>query len=1225
MANLQDKRGTAAALAAANPTPLEGEVLYETDTRKFKVGDGSAAYTSLSYVGLSSIATANGVSAAVALGVATISLGAITPSSISTGVVTHSAGTALLPSVTTTGDTNTGIWFPAADTVGLSTGGVERVRVDSAGNVGLGVRIGYNVTPSAYWLTTQANAGLTICHAAKGGTIDLYQPKRNLSAYTYNSSSSMYGIMRIRIPAAGSTGFRFTIKHSATTVPTYARSWEINCVDYYPANYSFGANSISVEGAPDFSRIRLMENTAETIWNSVPTRYLILGQIIDGIGTVSNTAASTAVTGSGTKFTHLFKVADGILINGLWRYVSAIASDTALTVLTTLPDANTAVAYSRGDSWHSSHMTIDVDQLHVPTAVQMNTAFAIDFADTEATLSLVAGINRDITLNNTNAQHGFVGIGTQSPSNLLHVAQQKLGRGTVSNSAAGTVLTGVNTTFLDTFKVGDSVTVPHIAGSTGTPQTVVISAIASNTSMTVAAITNANSGVKYSLAGGTLFSVAGNGTITTSSGNTLSGTNTGDQTAASLGLVIGTNVQAYDAGLLSIAAATTAADRFLYTTALDVYAVGTITTFGRSLVDDVDASTARTTLELGTISTQASSAVAITGGTINGSTIGATTADTGAFTVVTHSAGTALLPSITTSGDTNTGVWFPAADTVGLSTGGIEQVRVDSAGNVGLGVRVGYSATPTTTALSTQANAGLTIYHAAKGGAVDLNQPKRHLSAYVYTSAVGGGFGIMRIRIPNTGTVAWRYNIKHTGVTSPANSRSWEITFADSVSGSLIFGDTSISVSGAPEFSRVRLMQNTSETIWNSYSTRYLILGEIVNGVGTVSVTAFSQSVVGVGTKFTNLFKANDGMLINGTWCVVQSITNDLSLTLVNGPTAASSGAAYSRGDYFVSPQMTIDVDQLNADTPANLKTNFGIDFADTEATLSLVTATKDIRLSNTNAQHGFVGVGTQSPTNLFQISQRKFGKGTVTNGAGGTTVTGANGTTFLDTFKVGDTITIPPMGGSTGTPQSVVISAIASNTSMTVAAITNANSGAQYGVTVADPLIVNGNGNVTTGLGVLTVSGGRIAFPATANLSAGANTLDDYEEGTWTPTFTATTTNPTVTYDAAVRYGVYVKIGKTVFISGTVVITALTAAGSGNLQISGLPFTASSGTTGGYGSLALGYKASWTTTTPGTAYVQASTAYVALANEAMTATITTANLSAASYVMFSGFYNTTS
>jgi len=73
---------------------------------------------------------------------------------------------------------------------------------------------------------------------------------------------------------------------------------------------------------------------------------------------------------------------------------------------------------------------------------------------------------------------------------------------------------------------------------------------------------------------------------------------------------IGSVVQAYDAGLLSIAGLTTAADKMVYTTASDVYAVTTITTFGRSLVDDADAATARTTLGLGTAATTASTAYA---------------------------------------------------------------------------------------------------------------------------------------------------------------------------------------------------------------------------------------------------------------------------------------------------------------------------------------------------------------------------------------------------------------------------------------------------------------------------------------------------------------------------------------------------------------------------------------------------------------------------------------
>ena len=45
------------------------------------------------------------------------------------------AGTAALPAITTTGDTNTGIWFPAADTIAFAEGGAEAMRLDSSGYV----------------------------------------------------------------------------------------------------------------------------------------------------------------------------------------------------------------------------------------------------------------------------------------------------------------------------------------------------------------------------------------------------------------------------------------------------------------------------------------------------------------------------------------------------------------------------------------------------------------------------------------------------------------------------------------------------------------------------------------------------------------------------------------------------------------------------------------------------------------------------------------------------------------------------------------------------------------------------------------------------------------------------------------------------------------------------------------------------------------------------------
>jgi hypothetical protein len=54
------------------------------------------------------------------------------------GISSHAAGSAAAPTITATGDTNTGIFFPAADTIAFSEGGAEAMRIDSSGNVGIG-------------------------------------------------------------------------------------------------------------------------------------------------------------------------------------------------------------------------------------------------------------------------------------------------------------------------------------------------------------------------------------------------------------------------------------------------------------------------------------------------------------------------------------------------------------------------------------------------------------------------------------------------------------------------------------------------------------------------------------------------------------------------------------------------------------------------------------------------------------------------------------------------------------------------------------------------------------------------------------------------------------------------------------------------------------------------------------------------------------------------------
>tara|TARA_B100000579_G_scaffold117546_4_gene94401 strand:+ start:4169 stop:7411 length:3243 start_codon:yes stop_codon:yes gene_type:complete len=85
-------------------------------------------------------------------------------------------------------------------------------------------------------------------------------------------------------------------------------------------------------------------------------------------------------------------------------------------------------------------------------------------------------------------------------------------------------------------------------------------------------------------------------------------------------------------GLTSVAA-----DKIIYTSGANTFAASDISAFGRSIIDDADASAARTTLGLGTIATQASDSVNIDGGAIDGAVIGGNSAAAGSFTTINAS------------------------------------------------------------------------------------------------------------------------------------------------------------------------------------------------------------------------------------------------------------------------------------------------------------------------------------------------------------------------------------------------------------------------------------------------------------------------------------------------------------------------------------------------------------------------------------------------------------
>jgi len=166
--------------------------------------------------------------------------------------------------------------------------------------------------------------------------------------------------------------------------------------------------------------------------------------------------------------------------------------------------------------------------------------------------------------------------------------------------------------------------------------------------------------------------------------------------------------------------------------------------------------------------------------TINATAIGSTTPDTGAFTtlsatgVTTVQAGTAALPAITTTGDTNTGIFFPAADTIAFTEGGVESMRLDSSGNLGLGV------TPSASTLAT---------FESEYGLISGKDEVNIIQSAYYGS---GGFRYSKTE------AAGRYLINsgiHSWHTAPSGTAGNAITFTQAMtldaSGNLLVGRTS--------------------------------------------------------------------------------------------------------------------------------------------------------------------------------------------------------------------------------------------------------------------------------------------------------------------------------------------------------------------------------------------------------------------------------------------------
>jgi hypothetical protein len=153
-------------------------------------------------------------------------------------------GSASAPTISHEGDANTGIFFPAADTVALTTGGTERARVDSSGNLGLGV------TPSAWSGVKAIEMTSAGCSVFSFGSTDI----RSTGNAYFNGTNWKYGSTNTASMYAQNSGVHYwytAASGSAGANITWTQAMTLDA----SGNLGIGSTAPSTDGVSGYANL----------------------------------------------------------------------------------------------------------------------------------------------------------------------------------------------------------------------------------------------------------------------------------------------------------------------------------------------------------------------------------------------------------------------------------------------------------------------------------------------------------------------------------------------------------------------------------------------------------------------------------------------------------------------------------------------------------------------------------------------------------------------------------------------------------------------------------------------------------------------------------------------------------------------------------------------------------------------------------------------------------